>query len=124
MVTWIYSGEHIDIIFLDLQKAFDKVPHRRLMAKVRAIGIKGKLANWIQEWLKGRRQSVVLNGELSDWEDIVSGVPQGSVLGPILFIIFINDIDEEIRNRIWKFADDAKVVGKLEGGISSIEKDL
>ena len=104
----------VDIFFLDLQKAFDKVPHNKLLLKVHNIGIRGKLLGWITDWLKGRKQRVVLEGDKSDWIEVCSGVPQGSVLGPILFIIYINDIDDKIMNKIWKFADDTKILGKVK----------
>ena len=116
----------VDVFFLDLQKAFDKVPHNKLIYKVHKIGIRGKVLNWIQNWLKGRKQRVVLDGEKSDWAEVTSGVPQGSVLGPLLFIIYINDLDENIRNRFWKFADDSKMLEKVKTSedINIIKKDL
>jgi len=101
-------GEAIDVIYLDFQKAFDKVPHVRLLKKLEAHGITGSLLNWIGEWLNGRLQRVVLNGNTSMLFYVISGVPQGSVLGPLLFLIFIYDIDNDIVNKILKFADDTK----------------
>ena len=111
------EGHDVDIVFLDFSKAFDKVPHARLLSKVRAHGIVDAVADWIEEWLRGRKQRVVLNGKESDWADVLSGVPQGSVLGPILFLIYINDIDDAIdcvSTLIKKFADDTKIASIVD----------
>jgi len=118
--TVVDGGAGFDIIYLDFAKAFDKVPIKRLLKKVRAHGISGQILQWIESWLAGRRQRVVLNGKFSSWEDVLSGVPQGSVLGPLLFIIFINDMDEVVRqiNILKKFADDTKL-----GKTVQVEKD-
>ena len=107
------EGHSVDVVYLDFSKAFDKVPHARLMEKLTACGIGGKIHAWIRAWLSGRRQRVVLNGHASEWLPVRSGVPQGSVLGPLLFLVFINDIDKVLNpngTSIFKFADDTKVL--------------
>ena len=95
-----------DVIIMDFAKAFDKVPHRRLLYKLDYYGIRGSTHNWITSWLSGRFQKVVLDGQASDPVPVLSGVPQGSVLGPVLFLIFINDLPENIRSSVRLFADD------------------
>jgi hypothetical protein len=110
--TVVDGGTGFDIIYLDFAKAFDKVPKERLLRKIRAHGILGRVLGWIRSWLSGRRQRVVLNGKFLTWEEVLSGVPQGSVLGPLLFVIFINDMDDTVETItciLCKFADDTKL---------------
>jgi len=106
-------GNAADVLYLDYQKAFDKVPHQRLLAKLDAHGICGEVNQWIAMWLMDRRQRVALNGEISPWSRVTSGVPQGSVLGPVLFLVYVNDIDEDISSTVYKFADDTKLVNEI-----------
>ena len=105
----IDSGQNVDSIYLDFSKSFDKVPHKRLLLKLCSFGISGKILKWISEWLQGRMQRVVASGYKSSWANVLSGVPQGSVLGPLLFIMYINDLDSSVKCGISKFADDTKI---------------
>ena len=95
-------------------KAFDTVPHRRLLKKLHGYQIQGKVHAWIKELLTGRHQRVVVNNIQSDEESVLSGVPQGSVLGPVLFLIFINDLPDTIDASVRIFADDTKIYSKIE----------
>ena len=123
---YVDRGTPVDAIYLDLRKAFDKVPHHRLKLKLNAHGVDGKIAGWISDWLDNRQQRVVLNGVCSNWSNVLSGVPQGSVLGPMLFIIYVNDFDSKVVNKLLKFADDAKLFGPVSNTteVERLRKDL
>ena len=87
-----------DTIYLDFSKAFDKVDHALLIKKLRLYGIEGKLLKWLESFLSNRVQKVVVDGQHSEVTAVVSGVPQGTVLGPLLFLLFVNDIERSIKN--------------------------
>ena len=109
ITNWIDEGESVDVLYLDFAKAFDKVSHKILLAKLAAAGVGGKLLDWMEDWLVGRKQRVVVNGEYSGWLPVDSGVPQGTVLGGPLFTVFIKDIDGVVYFVfIRKFADDTR----------------
>ena len=93
------------LLLVDLAKAFDTVPHMRLLHKLNYYGIRGSTHKWISSWLSGRSQQVVLDSQASDPVPVLSDVPQGSVLGRILFLIFINDLPDNIRSSVCLFSD-------------------
>ena len=102
-------GKQTDLILLDFSKAFDKVNHLKLLYKLSCFGVKGNTFNWIQSFLIGRTQTIVLDGESSEEVKVTSGVPQGSVLGTFLFLLNINDLPENIQSQVRLFADDTAV---------------
>ena len=108
ITEWLDDGNSVDVLYLDFSKAFDKVNHAILMEKLSAAGIRGKLWAWIKDWLSGRMQRVVIDGESSGWLMVESGVPQGTVLGGPFFTVYVKDMDIVITIFIRKVADDTK----------------
>ena len=103
------SGLETDIIYLDFSKAFDSVCHAKLLSKLRTFGIDGSLLDWFSSYLNGRQQRVVVNGSFLTWSIVKSGVPQGSILGPVLFLMFVNDMPDVLKSSsLVMYADDSK----------------
>ena len=103
------QGYGLDVVYLDYMKAFDSVPHRRLLEKLKGFGIHGKLLPWLENFLTSRTMKVGLRGIFSLLQMVLSGVPQGSVLEPLLFLMFVNELPYWIKNEIRMFADDTKI---------------
>ena len=103
------EGYGLDVVYLDYRKAFDSVPHRRLLEKLKGVGINGKLLLWLEDFLVSRTMKVGVCGTFSPLHAVLSGVPQGSVLGPLLFILFVNELPTWIVNEMRIFADDTKL---------------
>ncbi len=111
----IEDNLEIDCIYMDFQKAFDKVPHRRLLKKIEGYGIHTSIVNWVRDFLTDRLQQVTVCGEESSWKKVTSGIPQGSVLGPLLFVIYINDLPDVVSSEPYIFADDTKIFRIIKG---------
>jgi len=120
------NGIPVDVVLLDFSKAFDTVPHRRLIAKLKAYGFDGLVIKWIEAFLKDRKQRVVQDEIVSEWVSILSSVIQGSVIGPLLFVLFINDLRSKIANASKIYVDDTKIlsVKVSEENVSNLQLDL
>ena len=121
------NGHEVRLVFLDMSKAFDKVWHKGLIFKLKQNGISGNLLSTLTDFLTLRKQRVVLNGELSSLSNIDSGVPQGSILDPLLFLIYINDLSEGLTTNAKLFADDVSlfsVVDNINLSATNLNSDL
>ena len=119
----VENGDCIDVIYLDFSKAFDTVPHQRLLSKLKAYGIQNNMLSWIESFLSERKQRVRVNTAYSDYAPVTSGIPQGSILGPLLFIIFINDLPNDTSCPCKIFADDTKLYNS-DKNHTLLQKDL
>ncbi|KAK3855374.1 hypothetical protein Pcinc_038223 [Petrolisthes cinctipes] len=126
LVNAVNAGSCVHVNYLDCEKALDRIPHQRLLTKLKAIGIDGRILEWIGNFLSERYHRVKIRNATSDWLPVTSGVPQGSVLGPVLFLIYINDLVKDLESQASLFADDSKIYRKIETGtdVESLRRDM
>ena len=128
MVRNTRLGGNLDVIYCDFMKAFDKVPHKSLIYKTNKFGISGNVLGWISSFLNDRTQCVNINNETSASALVTSGIPQGSVLGPLLFVIHINNLPQVVNSKsfVIPFADDTKVFREInsEQYVNILQKDI
>ena len=132
VTSWLDSGFAVDVVLFDFAKAFDVVSHTILVDKLRLLGVTGPLLSWISDFLIGRIMQVSVSGTTSTTRDVSSGVPQGSVLGPLLFLVYVNHLPSYIRSKCKFFADDLKIYLKvrhdsctnLASDVSACQKDI
>ncbi|CAM5081660.1 unnamed protein product [Natator depressus] len=118
VTSLVDRGEAVDMVYLDFSKAFDTVSHDLLINKLGKCNLDGATIMWVQNWLENNSHRVIISGSQSCWKGITHGVPQGSVLGPVLFNVFINELDNGIESTLIKFEDDTKL-----GGVASALED-
>lgn len=116
------EGKEVRAVFLDISKAFDRVWHDGLLTKLKYLGIEDPLFSWLRSYLFGRHQRVVLEGTYSEWKSTTAGVPQGSVLGPLLFLVYINDIVDNIHSQVFLYADDSMLLDIIDSPNETAEK--
>ena len=120
------QGGAVDMVYLDFAKAFDTVSHRRLLIKLEGYGVRDEVLRWIEKFLVGRRQRVGVAGSFSEWAPVLSGITQGSVLGPVLFVCYINDLPEAITSIVYMYADDTKIFRQVDKEVdrAALQNDL
>ena len=114
------QGKEVRVVYLDISKAFDRVWHRGLL-KLESLGICGSLLHWFESYLQDRMQHVILEGQSSEWKKLYSGVPQGSVLGPLLFLIYVNDITDNLESKPFVYADDTTLFEVVDDPVELAE---